>query len=253
MSQFPVNPGMYAEETFSEAPRTSGLAIAALICALVFCIPGVPLLGVILGLVAIVGMIGQASLRGRGLAIAAVVIGLAVSGMQAAGGWWAYQFTRQFFVLFRDSPVEMMKSGFAGDYPAFRTHLLGAAAQQDDAAIQQFIDDVRGRWGELSGIEMKPNQRQQAPPPGGPNASTAEVEYVATFGASRVPVVIEFRFEPGPAAGGASSTGAAGFLRMGISAIEFEDPDKGDIRFPKLPQAPGSASDAAAAPPVGAE
>jgi len=245
-----MNPGLYAEESFSEAPRTSGLAIAALVCALIFCIPLVPLLGVILGLVAVVGMIGKDHLRGRGLAIAAVVIGLAVSGMQAAGGWWVYQFSRQFVVLFRDSPIEMMRSGFAGDYAGFRTHLLGAASQQDDAAIKVFIDDVRGRWGELTSMEMKPNQRQQTPPPGGANASTAQVEYLASFGATQVPVTIEFRFEPGPAAGGPAASGSSDFLRMGISAIVFEDPERGDIRFPKLPKAPASAAEGAATAPV---
>lgn len=244
MSQYSMNPGMYAEENFTEAPRTSGLAIAALVCALLFCLPAVPLLGVLLGLLAVVTMIGKTSMRGRGLAIAAIVIGLVITAVQAAGGWWFYQFSRQFVVLFRDSPVQMMQAGYAGDYTAFRSHLLGPATQADDASIRAFVDEVRGRWGGLVSMEMKPNQRQQTSPPTGGNASTADVEYTASFDSATVPVVIEFRFEPGPGAGGSSTGGGSEFLKMGISSITFQDRDRGDIRFPILPKPPRNADEA---------
>ena len=238
MSQLPMNAGIYAEETLAEPPRISGLAIAALVCALVFCIPGLPLIGVILGLVAIVVMIGKRHLKGRGLAIAAVVLGLIISGLQAAGGWWMYRFAQFFVVMIRDTPVEAMQAAYKGDFGTFRSKLLGAATKQDDAAIAAFVDSVRGRWGEFNGFDMSPNQRQQAAPPTGQQATNIEFEYVAQFDQGNVPALVEFRVEP-IQPGAASSQATFGMpFEMGISSITFKDPVRGDIRFPVLPKPP---------------
>ena len=61
----------------STAPlRTCGLAIAALVCGLVMCIPPVALVGVVLGIVALTQIADPAKqLSGRGLAIAGIVTG----------------------------------------------------------------------------------------------------------------------------------------------------------------------------------
>lgn len=85
MSQFPTSGG------FDLPPKTSGLAIAALVLGIVgFCIPGVGLIALILGIVAL-SKIGAepARLQGRGLAITGIVtggIGLVVSTVLVCGG-----------------------------------------------------------------------------------------------------------------------------------------------------------------------
>jgi type IV pilus assembly protein PilA len=71
------------------APKTSGLAIAALVFAVLFCIPGAPLVGLVLGIIAISKIDNsRGQLTGKGLAIAAiatsVVMMVANVGMLAA-------------------------------------------------------------------------------------------------------------------------------------------------------------------------
>ena len=76
MSDNPYS-GTYQAEIYTEPERTSVAAVFSLICSLVCCIPGVSLLGAVLGLVALLG-IGRSRGRvgGRGLAIAGIVLGL---------------------------------------------------------------------------------------------------------------------------------------------------------------------------------
>ncbi len=60
----------------SEA-KTSGLAIAGLVLSIIFCIPIFPLLGVIFGIVSLIKITKEPErLRGKGLAIAAIVVGV---------------------------------------------------------------------------------------------------------------------------------------------------------------------------------
>lgn len=57
-------------------PKTHRLAIAALVCALVFCVPLLPMIGVVLGVIALTQISrSQGRLAGQGLAIAAIAIG----------------------------------------------------------------------------------------------------------------------------------------------------------------------------------
>lgn len=60
----------------NDAPKTSGLAIAALVCGVAFCVPLAPLAAIILGIVAL-SNIGNSHGRvtGRGLAIAGICLG----------------------------------------------------------------------------------------------------------------------------------------------------------------------------------
>ncbi|GAF92052.1 unnamed protein product, partial [marine sediment metagenome] len=58
--------------------RTSGLATAALVCSLIFCCPGLGLIGLLLGLAALPDT-RRPGVGGRGLAVAGILIGLLVT------------------------------------------------------------------------------------------------------------------------------------------------------------------------------
>lgn len=69
--------------------KTSGLAIAALVLSLLFCIPLAPLIGLVLGIVALMQIDkSKGALTGKGMAIGAIVVslftGVAAIGMMAA-------------------------------------------------------------------------------------------------------------------------------------------------------------------------
>jgi type II secretory pathway pseudopilin PulG len=59
-----------------QAPKTPGIAIAALVLSALFCVPFAPLIGLILGIVALTQISrSNGQLGGNGIAIAAVIIG----------------------------------------------------------------------------------------------------------------------------------------------------------------------------------
>lgn len=60
----------------NDAPKTSGLAIAALVCGVAFCVPLAPLVGIVLGIVALSKIKNSnGRLTGQGLAIAGICVG----------------------------------------------------------------------------------------------------------------------------------------------------------------------------------
>jgi hypothetical protein len=70
--------------------RTSGAAVTSLVCGLLLCIPGLTgLLAIIFGLVGI-SSTKNPMVRGRGMAIAGLILGLANFGLWAGGTetWW---------------------------------------------------------------------------------------------------------------------------------------------------------------------
>lgn len=80
---------MTAEPAPNTAPKTSGLAIAALVLSLLFCIPLAPLIGLVLGIVALMQIDkSKGALTGKGMAIGAIVVslftGVVAIGMMAA-------------------------------------------------------------------------------------------------------------------------------------------------------------------------
>ena len=67
--------------------KTSKLAVAAFVLSLLLCIPLVPILGAVLGVVALLRIEKQPELRGRGLAIASIPLGcgsVVLAGILAA-------------------------------------------------------------------------------------------------------------------------------------------------------------------------
>jgi len=91
----PDVPGPYSEGAFgpeappefSGPPPMSAAALTGFICSLIFCLPVLgPLLGLIFGIVGI-GTTAGGRRRGRGLAIAAILISLLVGAGQGAGGY----------------------------------------------------------------------------------------------------------------------------------------------------------------------
>ncbi len=70
--------------------RTSGLAITSLVCGLLLCIPGLSgLLAIIFGITGISATKNPA-VRGRGMAVAGLILGFVNFGLWGLGGigWW---------------------------------------------------------------------------------------------------------------------------------------------------------------------
>jgi hypothetical protein len=130
-------------------PRLSGLAVASLVCSLIFCCPIVTLIGPLLGLSAIVSISAHpAERRGKGLAIAGIIIGLITT---AAGGlflYWVVMLGRGMFEFADQEVPAALHDAFDGKFDDFRARLTPAAARAaDDTVTQAFLDLLTNRYG----------------------------------------------------------------------------------------------------------
>ncbi|MHC4949260.1 MAG: DUF4190 domain-containing protein, partial [Planctomycetota bacterium] len=154
MSQFGV-PDVSAAMPAQQ--KTSGLAVTALVCSLIFCCPITTILGVLLGLGALVSIGSDPMKKGRGLAVTAIVIGLLATAAQAWGGWmlWDRVYSKMF-----TGPGAELKAAMAGDPDGVRAGMYGAAATASDEEILAFAAELRARYGELQTVTFAPNQGQ---------------------------------------------------------------------------------------------
>ena len=128
----------------AEHPTTSKLAITSLVCSLFLCCPITTFLGPILGIISIFLIGSNAARKGKGLAIAAIVIGvLATAGWIFAGRWgWS-----NVYRIVMTGPNAALEAGYAGDYDAFRSDFRGQGADASDAEIKAFIEQLSARYG----------------------------------------------------------------------------------------------------------
>ena len=153
------------DTTFGEQPlveqKTSGLAIASLVCSLIVCCPLTTLIGPFLGLAAVFTIGSNPARKGKGIAMAGIIIGITVTV-----GWgmltvWAHE---NINVPVQEGPVEVMSAGFSGDISGFRMGLMGEAANGSDEEIQAFVDSLRSRYGEFVSCEMDEVELNSNPP-----------------------------------------------------------------------------------------
>lgn len=130
-----------------QAPRTSLLAVSSLICSLICCLPGVPLIGVLLGILSLVAMAGKSHLTGRGLAIIGIVLGLILSILQLLLVVGLIGGLRQF----EQMAAAPLQEAFAGQPDRFRNQFLTTPSESETEA---FLEELRDRYGDLQSAEL---------------------------------------------------------------------------------------------------
>ncbi len=126
--------------------RTSVMAIIALVCA-VTCLPAI--IGVVLGVIALV-MIGGSNgrLAGRGLAIAAIIIGLIFVFLQVAAGVLISKAPGMFSSVAVVPTGNVMTAIEAKDYTTARAGMItGAGDRLTDADFERFRTGYQGELG----------------------------------------------------------------------------------------------------------
>lgn len=127
-----------------EPRRTSVLAIISLVLGLICCIPGLPELGVLTGIFAVV-LIGGSGGRvgGRGLAIAGIFVGLLSTALQVLVLLGMFQAAKQFAVY-----GEIMEKLAAGDQTGFVSEFDPTVqAEITDERFEAFASEVEAEWG----------------------------------------------------------------------------------------------------------
>lgn len=214
MSQFQ---GAYEEPDAAAAER-SKLSIAALVCSLIFCCPLTTLLGPILGLIALAKMGAK---KGRGMAIAAILIGAVLTG-----GWgFLFYFWGQAIAVVMAGPTDALQAGFNGDIAAFKAQFHGAGAAASDAEARAFIDELRRRYGAYQSCHFN----DQSTPRMKFGQPATPFPYTITFAQATMDAEAEIVFGD-PASG-------RGFV-MKLGYIVVFDPDQGDLHYPPAAAGP---------------
>jgi len=153
MSQNPyAATGRIGGDDFSGVPgpsRVSVLAVVALVCGILGCVPGLSLLAVIIGLAAIFLIAAsKGRVRGTGLAIGGVVLGLIFTGIYVVFAIGAVSAAQEFntkVIVPAQAGIQAIEKG---DRATLRKVLTTtAAAAVTDAQIDQFAADVKAEFG----------------------------------------------------------------------------------------------------------
>lgn len=153
MSQNPFAAGNHDSFQPQSPQKTSGLAIAALICSLIFCIPGLALIGLILGIIAIVVIGGsEGRVKGKGLATAAVIISLIVGALWVGGIVIGFRVSEGQRTQMQQPTYSAFTKLDAGDVSEFRALLApNVKANITDAEILAFRDAYKEKVGTFQG------------------------------------------------------------------------------------------------------
>ncbi len=215
MSQFaiPGAPSVPSDQPAFESGKTSGLAISSLICSLIFCCPLTTIIGPFLGLGAFIQIGRNPALKGRGIALTGIVLGVLFTVGQGFCGYWMYDTIVVPMVV---GPREALATGFSGDIPGFKSHFYGRGATASDAEAEAFIEALRERYGEFVNSRFTPGQQPQS---SGPIMS---FEYTLTFEDQTVSAEAEIVYVD-------EQTGA---WPKKLGYITVFDADVGDLTFP---------------------
>lgn len=207
----------------------SATAVASLVLGLLFCVPGLGLVGAALGAIGVAVTGPTGTRRGRGMAVAGLVlsgltlVGWIVVGVGMKEVWQTY--VAPAMIVVEQGPERTLRATFDGDATASAADWMPGTAPNDvdRAAFVAGLTEVMGAFQSAS-IEAG------AQPPAG-----AAGEFDLPF---------EFRFEQGTARGSvafrASSQGETtpGGSYLGIAEIRIETPDGKVFTLPPLAAAP---------------
>lgn len=205
--------------------KTSGLAIGSLVCSLICCVPVTTIPGILLGIGAMVSIGNNPAKKGKGLAIAGILLGVIFTGGQAYVYPKAIDFVRKSYEMVITEVNDTLADGFTGDSVAFKSHFYGTGAQATDAEAQAFIDMLRSRYGEFQGCAL--NEQVQASPSFGQPSSV--FPYVLTFDDATVDAEAQIIW----------ADERTGEIVFKLGWVTVTDPDLGNLRYPlKMPPVP---------------
>jgi hypothetical protein len=195
--------------------RTSRMARASIVCAALFFVPFAPLAATAMGLVAVSITRRRTMLRGTGLAIAAVCLGLVFSVAQAGVAWCGYRAHK----LVSDTPSVALTMGFAGNVDRFRSFFDDAPSNEE---TREFLDSVRTRYGGFIECRLAPDA---STPLLAPRAT--EFSYVVRFTDATCEAEAHVAVDPGAATSWRASQ---------LASIRIIDPERGDLVDPAGPE-----------------
>ena len=187
MSQVPA----HFETSVSDAdpankPPFSVAAITSLVFSLLFCIPGLAILGLLCGIFGIFATSGGAR-RGRGLAISGVLISLLVAalyvGVTITTVPWIMTRAVGTETFMKSGPQDALKAAFAGNVQVVQDHFMDQSMPSKEEVLA-FTTAATSRWGKFQD-EVKVGTPMQD----GPDGNNFKISIKLTFESGVVPGV----------------------------------------------------------------
>lgn len=147
MSQYPYSHGPYDADAMSEPPRTSAMAVVSLVISFLGCCSPVGLLAALLGMFSLVGISkSQGRVTGKGLAIAAIIIGL-ITAMVGIGVYIGSGVLYKRVYAGLTEPL--MADIEAGDFNSAQSSLVSTITTEQ---LTQFREAYHNELGNFTGV-----------------------------------------------------------------------------------------------------
>ena len=206
-----------------------GMATASLICSLILCCPIITLVGVILGIVALLKIRGSA-MSGRGLAWAGIIIGILTTTLTTFFMIIALIAGLSILEQTPESVTTAIKAGITGDIEKFRMEFTHDAVAASDDEINSFLETISTRYGvfDKAVIDMATMQAGQQP-----SGDEPELPIQLVFETKTISAIAVFTV----------SKGTDSLIDVQIQCLLIRDPENGDVAFPLASQCGSSVSE----------
>ena len=206
-----------------------GMATASLICSLILCCPIVTLVGVILGIVALLKIRGSA-MSGRGLAWAGIIIGILTTTLTTLFMIIAINVGLGVLEQTPESVTTAIKAGITGDIEKFRMEFTHDAVAASDDEITSFLETITTRYGvfDKAVIDMATLQAGQQP-----SGDEPELPIQLVFETKTISAIAVFTV----------AKGTDSLIDVQIQCLLIRDPENGDVAFPLASQCGSSVSE----------
>lgn len=193
-------------------PGVSRWAIAALGTSVAFFCPLLTVIGPLLAVRALVDIKANPHKSGRGMAIAALWIGVVgLAGWISLLFWWNANVRD---ALFR-GPQTAISAGMTGDRDAFRSEFIGDGAAAADDSIAAFLNTLRDRYGNF----RMAWQDDGATAPDQTGDTSIVIPYVLEFDRSQVKADVRIKL-------------FASGLKPKLQTMTVKDPQHAPLMFP---------------------
>jgi hypothetical protein len=205
------------------------MATASLICSLILCCPIVTLVGVILGIVALLKIRGSA-MSGRGLAWAGIIIGILTTTLTTLFMIIAINVGLGVLEQTPESVTTAIKAGITGDIEKFRMEFTHDAVAASDDEITSFLETITTRYGvfDKAVIDMATMQAGQQP-----SGDEPELPIQLVFETKTISAIAVFTV----------AKGTDSLIDVQIQCLLIRDPENGDVAFPLASQCGSSVSE----------
>jgi len=195
-----------------------GLATASLICSIIICCPLVTLIGVILGIVALL-RIRASKMTGKGLAWAGIIIGLIATILSSLFITFAVVVA---FSVIEQTPEKVtvaITAGISEDIATFRSVFEQGALSATDEEITTFIQSLTDRYGKFDKAVIDTEEMQ------GLESSNngAELPIQLVFETKTVSSTVAISIVQG----------SGSLIDIQIKCLTIHDASQGDLAFPR--------------------